>query len=181
MYEAWGLCAGLMFFNVTYGTWLFVARFIVHFVSSTRLPAILRARVQALPPTTGKTSPTRLWAQWPFAPACPASGNYTRNTLFTCIPSLQPALHQRARVLTGAECIVARPCLPVTACAPAASLLWWGVVAETNPRDVAFATCGCTCRPRRPKAPVPISTYYTWNKRTKIVKSLFFWCSSLEK
>lgn len=74
MCETWGCrCTRSVFTN---GTWLFVACFIVHFVSSTRLPTILRGRVQTLPPTTHKTSPTRYWAWWPFAPAGPASGDY---------------------------------------------------------------------------------------------------------
>lgn len=160
----------------TYRTWLFVTRFIVHSVSSTRLPAVLRGRVQTLPPATRETSPTRLWAQWPFSPACPASGNYTQTDYLPVHQSsatLQTAWHKCASILTGAECIVARSCLPVAVCARSAPLRGWGVVAETNPCDVAFTTCGCTRRPRRPKAPVPISTYYTWKKHQKIVKSFF--------
>lgn len=83
------------------------------------------------------------------------------NTSFTCKPlkyCSAVCMCVCARKLTGAECIVARLCLHGAALAPSAPLLWWRVVAETNPRDVAFSTCGCTRRPRRPKAPVPIST-----------------------
>lgn len=66
-----------------------------------------------------------------------------------------------ARILTGAECVVARLCLPVAAGAPATSFWRWGVVAETDPRDVSLATRGRARRPRGPKAPVPIRTRWT--------------------
>lgn len=72
---SWGLWTELRF---TYRTWLFVTSFIVHSISSTRLPTILRGGVQTIPLATHKTSPTRLWAQWPLSPACPASSDYTQ-------------------------------------------------------------------------------------------------------
>lgn len=66
-----------------------------------------------------------------------------------------------ARILTGAECVVARLCLPVAAGANSTSFRRWGVVAETDPRDVSFATRGRARRPRGPQAPVSIRTRWT--------------------
>lgn len=73
----------------TYRTWLFVTRFIVHWISSTRLPTILWSRVQALPLATCKASPTWIWAQWPFGPGCPASSNYTQTLLWASCATVQ--------------------------------------------------------------------------------------------
>lgn len=84
-------------------------------------------------------------------------------------------------ILTRTGCIVASFCLYRAAYASSAPLLWWRVVAETHPCDVASSTRGCTCRPRRPKAPVPTSVDYTLNKYMQTVKCSRFLCSSLEK
>lgn len=62
----------------TYRTWLLVTSFIVQSVSSTRLPPVLRCRVQTLSLATWKASSTRLWARWPFSPGCPTASNYTQ-------------------------------------------------------------------------------------------------------
>lgn len=144
----------------TYRTRLSVTCFVVHSVSSTLLSTMLRGRVQTLPLATLQTSTTRLWAQRPLGPARPASGNYTQ-THHVPVSQLQSSLcvHFLYCILTGAERIVASLCLPGAARAPSAPLLWWRVVAETNACDVACSTCGCTRRPGRPKAPVPISTH----------------------
>lgn len=85
------------------------------------------------------------------------------DTPLTCKPvkfyQCNSCLYFCAHVLTGTECIVARVCFPGAARAPSAPFLWWRIVAQTDTCDVTVSTCGCTRRPRRPKAPVPISTH----------------------
>lgn len=158
-------------FRFTYRTLLFVTSFIVHSISSTRLPAILRSRVQTLPLATCKASSTWLRAQWPFSPGCPASSNYAENTTVRRLFYRAGCICVRSRfILTRTGCVVAKLCLYRAAYAPSTALLWWRVVAETHPCDVASSTCDCTCRPRRPEAPVPTSVDYAINKHMWILK-----------
>lgn len=95
----------------TYRTWLFVTDFIVHSISSTRLPAILRSRVQTLPLATYKASPTWLWTQWPFTPACPASSNYTQTLRWASCAAVQfvyafmPALYSLGQSVLLQGCV----------------------------------------------------------------------------
>ena len=104
----------------TYRTRLSVTRLVVHGVSSTRLPTMLRGRVQTLPLTTLQASTTRLGAQRPLGPARPASGNYTQthhtNTcesrtappVCVCIPR---AVHSPGQSVLLQACV--SPALPV--------------------------------------------------------------------
>lgn len=61
---------------------MFVTRFIVHCISCTGLPSVLRCRVQTLPLTTHETPPTGPRAQRPFSPARPATCNCTHAPYF---------------------------------------------------------------------------------------------------